>query len=99
MGTPSPGWDALVRQNSVLARRRKRRRRARRMLWLLTLATTAVLVVLAVFVKDIGPGPDGGPAGRAVRLGADHRPRDHAERSAAPGVGAPHPGREGHSRK
>jgi hypothetical protein len=53
MGTPSPGWDSLVRQASVAARRRKRRRRQRRMLWLLTAATTAVLVVIAVFIMDI----------------------------------------------
>ena len=31
-------------------------------------------------------GPDGGPAGRAVRLGADGQPRDRAGRDAAPGV-------------
>ena len=70
MGTPSPGWDALVRQNSVLARRRKRRRRARRMLWLLTLATTAVLVVLAVFVKDMARVPT---AARPAALSASAR--------------------------
>src|SRR5437773_11676949 len=57
MGTPSPGWDLLVRQASVAARRRKRRRRQRRMLWLLTAATTAVLVVIAVFIMDISKGP------------------------------------------
>jgi hypothetical protein len=57
MGTPSPGWDSLVRQNSISVRRRKRRRRQRRMLWLLTFVTTAVLVVLAWFVKDISRVP------------------------------------------
>ena len=57
MGTPSPGWDTLVHQTRVSARRRKRRRRQRRMLWLLTGATTAVLVVLALFVKDISRVP------------------------------------------
>jgi len=53
MGTPSPGWDSLVLQTRVAARRRKRRRRARRMLWLLTVATTAALVVIAVFIMRI----------------------------------------------
>ena len=57
MGTPSPGWDSLVYQTRVSARRRKRRRRQRRMLWLLTVVTTAVLVVLALFVKDISRVP------------------------------------------
>jgi hypothetical protein len=53
MGTPSPGWDSLVLETRVAARRRKRRRRARRMLWLLTVATTAALVVIAVFIMRI----------------------------------------------
>ncbi len=57
MGTPSPGWDSLVYQTRVSARRRKRRRRQRRMLWLLTVVTTAVLVVLALFVRDISRVP------------------------------------------
>jgi len=53
MGTPSPGWDSLVLQTRVAARRRKRRRRARLMLWLLTVATAAALVVIAVFIMRI----------------------------------------------
>ena len=85
MGTPSPGWDTLVRQNSVLVRRRKRRRRARRMLWLLTVVTTAVLVVIAVFVKDMARVPtvarpaalvDRGttPSGTRHRVPSHHTP-------------------------
>ena len=57
MGTPSPGWDSLVLQASVAARRRKRRRRARRMLWLLTVVTSGVLAVIAVFIMDISKVP------------------------------------------
>src|SRR3954453_22787254 len=57
MGTPSPGWDLLVRQASVAARRRRRRRGQRRMLWLLTGATTAVLVVIAMFIMHISKVP------------------------------------------
>ena len=57
MGTPSPGWDLLVRQASVAARRRRRRRRQRRMLWLLTGATTAVLVVIGLFIMHISKVP------------------------------------------
>src|SRR5260370_341805 len=65
MGTPSPGWDSLVRESLVSARRRRRRKRRRRqrlMLWLLTVVTTAVLGALALFVKDIARGPTAAPA-------------------------------------
>ncbi len=54
---PSSGWDVLVRETSVAARRRKRRRLQRRMLWLLTLVTSAALAVTAVFVMDIARVP------------------------------------------
>jgi hypothetical protein len=57
MGMPTPGWDALVRETSVAARRRKRRRRQRRMLWLLTVITSAALAVIAVLVMDIAKVP------------------------------------------
>jgi len=66
MGTPSPGWDSLVLQTRVAARRRKRRRRARRMLWLLTLATTAALVVIAVFIMRISKNQTVRPAALAA---------------------------------
>jgi hypothetical protein len=57
MGMPSPGWDALVRETSVAARRRKRRRLQRRMLWLLTLVTSGALAVIALFIMDIAKVP------------------------------------------
>jgi hypothetical protein len=79
MGTPSPGWDSLVRQNSISVRRRKRRRRQRRMLWLLTFVTTAVLVVLAWFVKDISKVPT---VARPAALSASART---VSRGTAPG--------------
>jgi hypothetical protein len=66
MGTPSPGWDSLVLETRVAARRRKRRRRARRMLWLLTLATTAALVVIAVFIMRISKNQTVRPAALAA---------------------------------
>jgi len=66
MGTPSPGWDSLVLQTRVAARRRKRRRRARRMLWLLTVATTAALVVIAVFIMRISKIQTARPAALAA---------------------------------
>ena len=69
MGMASPGWDRLVRETSVSARRRKRRRRQRRMLWLLTVATTAVLVVIALFVKDIARVPTVAQPAALVSLG------------------------------
>ena len=81
MGTPSPGWDTLVRETSVLARRRKRQRRQRRqrrMLWLLTAATTAVLVVIAVFVKDISKVPT---VARPAALSASARTLDRGTTS------------------
>jgi hypothetical protein len=56
MGTPSPGWDLLVRQTAEAARRRRRRRRQRRarwMLWLLTVVTTGAVVVIGLFVVEI----------------------------------------------
>jgi hypothetical protein len=74
MGTPSPGWDTLVRQSRVSARRRKRRRRQRRMLWLLTVATAAVLVVIAVFVKNIARVPT---VARPAALSASARTVSH----------------------
>jgi hypothetical protein len=57
MGTPTPGWDALVRETSIAARRRKRRRFQRRMLWLLTCVTSAALLVIAVLIMDISKVP------------------------------------------
>src|SRR2546421_539753 len=57
MGTPSPGWDSLVRQASVTARRRRRRRFQRRMLWLLTVVTSAALAAIAVFIVHISKVP------------------------------------------
>jgi hypothetical protein len=57
MGMPSPGWDSLVREVSIAARRRRRRRFQRRMLWLLTVVTSAVLAVLALFVLRISKTP------------------------------------------
>jgi hypothetical protein len=57
MGTPSPGWDKLIRETRASARRRKRRRRRRLMLWLLTCVTTAALVVIAMLVRDISKVP------------------------------------------
>ena len=79
MGTPSPGWDSLVRQASVAARRRKRRRRQRRMLWLLTVATTAVLVVIAVFIMHISKVPT---KVRPAALSASARTVSHPNASA-----------------
>jgi hypothetical protein len=79
MGTPSPGWDSLVRQASVAARRRKRRRRQRRMLWLLTVVTTGVLVVIAVFIMDISKVPT---KVRPAALSASARTVSHPNASA-----------------
>ncbi len=78
MGMPSPGWDTLVHQTRVSARRRKRRRRQRRMLWLLTAATTAVLVVIALFVKDISRVPT---VARPAALSASARTLDRGATS------------------
>src|SRR5947208_16547285 len=79
MGTPSPGWDLLVRQASVAARRRRRRRRQRRMLWLLTGATTAVLVVIALFIMHISKVPT---KVRPAALSASARTVSHPKASA-----------------
>ncbi|HEX5303683.1 MAG TPA: hypothetical protein VFW50_42490 [Streptosporangiaceae bacterium] len=57
MGMPSPGWDTVVRETSIAARRRRRRRFQRWMLWLLTLATSGVLLVIALFIVDIAKVP------------------------------------------
>jgi hypothetical protein len=57
MGMPTPGWDALVRETSIAARRRKRRRLQRRMLWLLTVITSAALAVIAVLIMDLARVP------------------------------------------
>jgi hypothetical protein len=56
MGTPSPGWDLLVRETAEstrLRKRRKRQRRARWMLGLLTCVTAGALAVIALFVVHI----------------------------------------------
>ena len=87
MGTPSPGWDSLVYQTRVSARRRKRRRRQRRMLWLLTVVTTAVLVVLALFVRDISKVPT---VVQPDALSASARPVSHG--TARHGVSPRHSG-------
>ena len=57
MGTPTPGWDTLVREASIAARRRRKRRFQRRMLWLLTCVTSAALAVIALFVMNISKVP------------------------------------------
>jgi hypothetical protein len=81
MGTPSPGWDSLVRQASVAARRRRRRRRQRRMLWVLTCTTTAVLVVIALFIMHISKVP---AKVRPAALSASTRTVSHPKASATP---------------
>src|SRR6201995_2527443 len=88
MGTPSPGWDLLVRQASVAARRRKRRRRQRRMLWLLTGATTAVLVVIAAFIMHISKVPTNV---RPAALPASARTVSHPKASATAHRAKPSP--------
>jgi hypothetical protein len=60
MGTPSPGWDSLVRESAASARYRRRRRRRivqRVMLSLLAVVTTGALAVIVMFVKDISKVP------------------------------------------
>jgi hypothetical protein len=92
MGTPSPGWDSLVRQASVAARRRKRRRRQRRMLWVLTGATTAVLVVIALFIMHISKIPT---KVRPAALSASTRTVSHGNASGTAHRAKPsqhHPG-------
>jgi hypothetical protein len=88
MGTPSPGWDLLVRQASVAARRRRRRRRQRRMLWLLTGATTAVLVVIAMFIMHISKVPT---KVRPAALSASARTVSHPKASATAHRAKPSP--------
>src|ERR1700750_3405310 len=88
MGTPSPGWDLLVRQASVAARRRRRRRRQRRMLWLLTGATTAVLVVIAAFIMHISKVPT---TVRPAALSASARTVSHPKASATAHRAKPSP--------
>jgi hypothetical protein len=80
MGMPSPGWDALVRETSVAARRRKRRRLQRRMLWLLTLVTSGALAVIALFIMDIAKVPTNV---RPAALSATLHLRAHATTSAS----------------
>jgi hypothetical protein len=80
MGMPTPGWDALVRETSVAARRRKRRRLQRRMLWLLTLATSAALAVIAVLIVDIARVPT---AARPAALSASVGHRAHGTATAS----------------
>src|SRR5690242_3991976 len=88
MGTPSPGWDLLVRQASVAARRRRRRRRQRRMLWLLTGVTTAVLVVIAAFIMHISKVPT---KVRPAALSASARTVSHPKASATAHRAKPSP--------
>src|SRR6266568_980767 len=88
MGTPSPGWDLLVRQASVAARRRRRRRRQRRMLWLLTGATTAVLVAIALFIMHISKVPT---KVRPAALSASARTVSHPKASATARRAKPSP--------
>jgi len=88
MGTPSPGWDLLVRQASVAARRRRRRRRQRRMLWLLTGATTAVLVVIGLFIMHISKVPT---KVRPAALSASARTVSHPKASATAHRAKPSP--------
>src|ERR1700749_5150415 len=88
MGTPSPGWDLLVRQASVAARRRRRRRRQRRMLWLLTGPTTAVLVGIAAFVIHISKVPT---SVRPAALSASSRTASHPKASATAPRAKPSP--------
>ena len=78
MGTPSPGWDSLVRQASVAARRRRRRRFQRRMLWLLTVVTSAALAAIAVFIVHISKVPT---AVRPAALSAAARTVSHGNAS------------------
>jgi hypothetical protein len=78
MGTPSPGWDSLVRQASVAARRRRRRRFQRRMLWLLTVVTSAALAAIAVFIVHISKVPT---AVRPAALSAAARTVSHGTAS------------------
>ena len=77
---PSPGWDALVRETSIAARRRKRRRLQRRMLWLLTLVTSGALAVIALFIMDIAKVPTNV---RPAALSATLHLRAHATTSAS----------------
>src|SRR5919108_4169099 len=87
MGSPSPGWDTLVRETRVAARRRRRRRFQRQMLWLLACATTAVLVVIGLFVENISRVPthtrpaalsaSAQTASRGAATGAAHRVTGH----------------------
>jgi hypothetical protein len=86
MGTPTPGWDALVREASITARRRRRRRIQRRMLWLLTCVTSAALAVIAVFVMDIAKVPT---KVRPAALSASTRTASHG--TAAKGAHRVHP--------
>ena len=80
---PSSGWDRLVRETSVAARRRKRRRLQRRMLWLLTLVTSAALAVIAVFIVDIARVPTAvRPAALSASVG--HRAHGTATATASP---------------
>ena len=81
MPSPSPGWDALVRQTRAETRRRKRRRRQRWMLWLLTAVTTAVLVVIALFIREISRIPT---AARPAALSASARTVSHGTAQQAP---------------
>jgi hypothetical protein len=80
MGTPTPGWDALVREASIAARRRRRRRFQRRMLWLLTCFTSAALAVIVVFVMDISKVPT---TVRPAALSASARTVSHGAHGAA----------------
>jgi len=87
MPSPSPGWDALVRETRAAARRRKRRRLQRRMLWLLTAVTTAVLVAIALFIKDISRVPT---VAQPAALSASARTVSHgAARKVSPRHGRP----------
>src|SRR6266496_585564 len=88
MGTPSPGWDLLVRQASVAVRRRRRRRRQRRMLWLLTGATTAVLVAIALFIMHISKVPT---KVRPAALSASAQTVSHPKASATAHRAKPSP--------
>jgi hypothetical protein len=90
MGTPTPGWDALVREASITARRRRRRRLQRRMLWLLTCFTSAALAVIAVFVMDLSKVP---AKVRPAALAASARTAGHGNHgTAAKGAHRARPG-------
>jgi hypothetical protein len=81
MGTPSPGWDTVMRETSIAARRRRRRRLQRRMLWLLTLVTSAALAVIALFIVDIAKVPT---KVKPAALSASLHDRAHGTASASP---------------